>query len=133
MANNITNGFILNFTGTEDTTQNVPINRGINVSFDSIVGEFTAYHKISGATGIGFPGITIAYQIYVRNLDTVNQVTVTVTPVSGAPIAIAVLNPGGTDFVLLCTKSGGAANAGWSTLQLTPVAGTALVEYFIGG
>lgn len=124
----MTNSFILNILATEDSTQNIPVNRGINVSIDGNISEYVAYQVVNGASALFMPA-TIAYQLYVRNLSPANPITVSVTP-TGNPVAIVTqLQPGGKDFLLICNTPGGGA--GFSAVGVTS-AGAAAFEYFIG-
>lgn len=128
---NVTNTLIANITATEDSTQNVPINRGTgNPAFDSSVAEGILYIALgAGANVIGLP-ISPTCQVYIRNNDPAKSVIVNWTPNGGAAGNITTLLPG--DQIILWQKPGGA-NAGITTLTLTPSAAGALVEYFLGG
>lgn len=131
---NVTNTLIANITTAEDSTQNVPINRSTgNPQFDVNFGEFTTYQKliINGANPITLPG-TPVYQVYVRNLDPTNDITVQWTPQSGALVTVCTLKPG--DQIILWQKNSGAGSSGITALSfsVTTAAGV-LVEYFLGG
>lgn len=132
MALNITNSFIVNITAQDDATQNVPINKGIAVSFDSNFALLVEYGVFSAPTILtGYP--IPYYQIYIRNIDPVNQLQVSISPQGNVSAVFGILNPGGTDFILLVAKTGGAVNAGYDSVTLGGVGGTSCkVEYFIG-
>lgn len=136
----ITNNISININAIEDSSQNVPINRSINFSSDSNVSEFAAYYALNTPNltfvPIPFPGnLTIAFQIYVRNMDTAKQISLYLEPTGGGNTGPSfILNPGGTDMFLVASATGGAVNAGYIALTGNVVGGgTALMELFIGG
>lgn len=136
----ITNNISINITAIEDSSQNVPINRSINFSSDSNVSDFVAYYALTTPNitfiSIPFPGgLTVAYQIYARNMDASKQVQFYLEPTGGGNTGPSfILNPGGTDFFLVASATGGAVNAGYIILTGNVVGGgTALIELFIGG
>lgn len=132
MAGNTTNGLTATITSTEDSTQNVPINRGTgNPAYDSTVGEFTFYYTLAaGANVIALPILHVT-QLYIKNNDPSKTIQVTWTPNGGASASIINLNPG--DIIMLWANPAGATSPGITNLTLTSVAGGALVEFFFGG
>lgn len=130
MANKITNTLVANITATEDSTQNVIINRSTgNPAIDSSAAVISEYQLLAGATVIGLPN-TLAYQVYIKNLDTAKTITVNWTPNGGAAANVIVLQPG--DQIIFWTTTG-VTGSGITTLTLTPSAAGALVEVFLGG
>lgn len=124
---NITNTATVNVTATEDTTQNVIVNRTIpNLNFDSSVAQGVIYASWAGGP-IALP-ISPAYQLYIRNNDAANNCTPTMT-FHGVVSVGPTLYPG--DVYLLWQKPGGA-NAGLTALSIA-VSANCLIEYFIGG
>lgn len=124
---NITNTAIINITATEDTTQNVIINRSVpNLNFDSNLASGVIYASLlNGANAIALPAAT-CYQLYVRNNDPALFVTVS-TNVG----VIAQLKPG--EVCLLWQKATGTPGVGFTTVGLNASGAGCLVEYFIGG
>jgi hypothetical protein len=131
MANKITNTLVANITAQEDSTQNIPINRGTgNPSFDSVFAQMTEYVVLaSGDNVIPLPAAT-CYQLYVRNNDPALIITIKMTAKGGALTTREQLYPG-DQFILWQANTG--ANAGYTALTLNASAANALVEYFIGG
>lgn len=124
---NITNTATINLTATEDTTQNVIVNRTVpNLNFDSSVAQGVIYAAWGGGA-IALP-ISPSYQLYIRNNDAANNCTPTVTFHGGAAIG-PTLYPG--DIFLVWQKPG-SANGGFSALSIA-VSANCLIEYFIGG
>lgn len=133
MANNMTNTLTATITGTEDSTGNVPINRGLgNLSFDSIFSEFCTYQKLaSGDNTIVIPNGK-AFQVYVKNNDPSLNVIVKYTPTAGVQQQSATLGPGEV-FIMWQQITNAAANAGITGFVLNASAVNCLVEYFLGG
>jgi|SRR5215471_7785998 len=133
MANNMTNTLTATITGTEDSTGNVPINRGLgNLSFDSIFSEFTTYQKLAnGDNTIVIPDGK-AFQVYVKNNDPSLNIIVKYTPTGLAQQVSATLGPGEV-FLMWQQITNAAANAGITALVLNASGANALVEYFLGG
>lgn len=131
MANNQTNTLTATITGTEDTTGNVPINRGLgNLSFDSNYSDFTTYQNLAtGDNSITIPGVK-ATQVYVKNNDQTNTIIVKFTPTGGAQQVSPVLQPG--EVFILWQKAASAGISGL-TLNVPGVGVTCLCEYFLGG
>jgi hypothetical protein len=128
----MTNTLTATITGTEDSTGNVPINRGLgNLSFDSNFSDFVTYQSLSaGNNPITLPA-TKVYQIYVKNNDPAQNIGVTYTPTGLAAQVSPTLGPGEV-FIIWQKNTNVGANAGITALTLTATA-AALVEYFIGG
>lgn len=133
MANNMTNTLTATITGTEDTTGNVPVNRGLgNLAFDSIFAEFTTYQKLaSGDNTIVIPDGK-AFQVYVKNNDPALFIIVKYTPTGLAQQVSSTLGPGEV-FLQWQQITNGNANAGITGLVLNASGANALVEYFLGG
>lgn len=133
MANNMTNTLTATITGTEDSTGNVPINRGLgNLSFDSVFSEFTTYQKLAaGDNTISIPN-SKAFQVYVKNNDPSLNVIVKFTPTGLAEQVSPTLGPGEV-FLIWQLITNAAANAGVTTLKLNASGANCLVEYFLGG
>ncbi len=128
---NMTNTLTANITATEDTTQNVIINRSIGTLFDASASQIVEYASLAaGPTPISL-ATAICTQFYLKNIDpNGHTVTVTWTPQGGASAVVQTLLPG--DLILFWSKPGGANN-GITALSLTPSAATTLIEYFFGG
>jgi hypothetical protein len=133
MANNMTNTLTATITGTEDSTGNVPVNRGLgNLAFDSIFAEFCTYQKLaSGDNTIVIPDAK-AFQVYVKNNDPSLNIVVKYTPTGLAQQLSSTLGPGEI-FIIWSTITNAAANAGITALVLNASGANALVEYFLGG
>lgn len=127
---NITNTLIANITATEDTTQNVIVNRTVpNLNFDSNTAEGVIYGILAnGANAITLPAAK-CFQLYIRNNDPANTITPTITPTGGAPAALPILFPGDAMFIW---QSNTSSAAGFTALSLSANAANTLVEYFIG-
>lgn len=133
MAGNVTNTLVANISTQEDTTSNVPINRSTgNPSFDCGNGDFNTYKTLlAGANSIPIPnGSTRATQVYIRNLDSANSITVAWAGNLTASATVIILNPG-DQIILWCDPT--KTNPGITSLNLTPSAAPCLCEYFIGG
>lgn len=128
---NITNTLLATITATEDSTQNVPINRGTgNPAYDSSVAEGILYIALLGGANVIPLPISPTCQVYIKNNDSTKTVTVNWTPNGGVAGNVVLLNPG--EQIILWTKPGGTT-PGITALSLTPSAAGALVEYFLGG
>ena len=126
---NITNTLIANITATEDSTQNVIINRSTgNPQFDSTLALMQEYISLAAMVNVVLPGTPVV-QVYIRNIDSAKNVTVAWTPNGGASNNVILLYPG--DQIILWQKPGGT-NAGITGLTLTPSAAGCLVEFFLG-
>lgn len=132
MATQVTNTLTAIVTTQEDITGSVPINRGTgNPAFDCNVGAFTTYQQLAaGNTDLQLPKATV-YQVYIKNLDSTNTVTVQWTISGGAQLSVCNLTPG-DQIIMWCNPAIGSAGAGVSAIRLIAQGGTALVEYFIG-
>ena len=129
---NVTNSLIANIIATNDGDGTVPINRGTgNPSFDSTVASFVDYIALAnGPNNIVLPATT-CYQLYVKNNDPTNDITIILVPVTtGTSVTVIKLKPG--DQIFIWQKPGGAG-AGFTALTLTASAPAVLCEYFIGG
>lgn len=133
MSNNMTNTLTATITGTEDSTGNVPVNRGLgNLAFDSIFSEFTTYQKLaSGDNTITIPN-SKAFQVYVKNNDPSLNIIVKFTPTGGVQQESATLGPGEV-FLMWQAITNAAVGAGITALVLNASGANALVEYFLGG
>jgi hypothetical protein len=133
MSNNMTNTLTATITGTEDSTGNVPVNRGLgNLAFDSIFAEFCTYQKLaSGDNTIVIPD-SKAFQVYVKNNDPSLNIIVKYTPTGLAQQVSSTLGPGEV-FLIWSAITNAAANAGITALVLNASGANALVEYFLGG
>jgi hypothetical protein len=134
VANNMTNSLSATIISTEDTTGNVPINRGLgNLSFDSIYGEFTAYQNLgNGDNTITLPN-SPAYQVYVKNNAASGNIVVKYTPQGGAQQLSPSLGPGECFVIWQANNSGGGVLAGITALIINASVANLPVEYFIGG
>jgi hypothetical protein len=132
MANNVTNTLTATITVTEDTTGNVPINRGLgNQSNDSNYGEFTTFRKLAaGDNTIDIPNGK-AFQVYVKNNDPALFLIVKYTPTTGAQQVSPALGPGEI-FILWQVNTNAAATAGITALVINASGANALTEYFLG-
>lgn len=127
----VTNTLIANISSTEQVTSNVDINRSTgSPAFNSSVAQFVTYASIPAlATGIPLP-IAKTVQVYIRNIDPTNSVTVTWTPTPGVTASIITLYPG--DQIILWQNTTGVS-AGISALSVLASANFCLIEYFLGG
>lgn len=131
MANNVTNTLTAVVTTQEDTTGNVPINRGTgNPALDVTSGEFTTYKKLASGDNIIQLPISPVCQVYVKNLDPTLVITVKGTLNGGASQPIAKLNPG--DQVIVWNSSTGTT-PGYTDITLNASGANALCEFFLGG
>jgi hypothetical protein len=128
----VTNALTATITSTEQSTSNVPINRGTgNPSFNCDFANFFTYLALNnGSNTISMPQIP-ACQVYVRNLDPAKTVSVSWTPNGGSLDSIIVLNPG--DMILFWCNPAGTTTPGITAMNLNASAAGCLVEYFIGG
>lgn len=126
MANKITNTFILNITATDDASGAVPINRGATNVFDGLTASLSEYGSVNGPVVLANGGTY--YQVYIKNVDPTNAITVIVTPTGGAAATIGQFKPG--EFCLLCSASQ-AAGGGWGQITINAASPT-LVEWFLG-
>lgn len=130
MANNVTNTLAAVITSTEDTTGNVPINRGTgNPAFDSVSGDFRTYLSITGALVLT-PNPNPARQVYIRNLDATNDLTIAWVPSGGVNNTVILLKPGEQ---IMFWGDPSKAGGGVTQITITPSATPCLLEYFIGG
>jgi hypothetical protein len=129
---NITNTLIANITATEDSTQNVIVNRSNgSPSFDSTTALSMEYFVLgAGANGIPLP-VSPCTQVYIKNIDVAKSFSVNWTPNGGGAAVIIELNP--SDSIMLWAKPGGSVTPGITGLTITPSAAGCLVEYFLGG
>lgn len=131
MALNTTNAVNVNISTTDDIAGAVDINQAVSLSYDSNFAQLIRYQKIPVAvTQLNVTGTTY-YQIYIKNNDVTNQLTVNLTPTGGAPVLVTTLNP--QDFILIWQKTAGAANAGYTNISVSALVNPALIEYFLGG
>jgi hypothetical protein len=128
---NVTNTLTAVITTEEDTTGNVPINRGTgNPAQDVSVGQFTTYQLLPiGSTSIILPILPTA-QVYIKNIDATSGIIVhwVVNGIAGVQL-VAVLAPG--DQLILWADPT-RVNGGITALSLD-VSVACLVEYFLGG
>src|SRR5690242_13979175 len=114
MAGNVTNTLTAQITTTEDSTLNVPINRGTgNPAFDSTLGQLSEYLSLAnGANVITLPK-SVVYQVYIRNIDAAKSINITWTPHGGISNMFIVLNPG-DQLILWCdpSKDGAPGSSG---------------------
>lgn len=135
----MTNTLTATITGTEDTTGNVPINRGLgNLAFSSATvsqfAEFVSYQRLNnGDNPIVIPGpLTKASQVYVKNLDATNNIVVKYTPSGGVQQLSTTLGPGEV-FIIWQAQGNSATGAGITAFVLNASAANVLCEYFLGG
>jgi len=128
-----TNTLTATITGTEDSTGNVPINRGLgNLAFDSNFSDFVTYQALaSGDNTISIPNGK-AWQVYVKNNDSSLLITVKYTPTGGAQQVSCLLGPGEV-FLMWQKITSVAASQGITGLTLNASGANALCEYFLGG
>jgi hypothetical protein len=129
---NMTNTLISNITATEDTTQNVIINRSTGASFDGSASAMSEYISLAAGTTPISLATGICTQFYLKNIDpNGHSVIVSWTPTTGASVPnVITLYPG--DQIMFWAKPG-TSNGGITALSLTPSAATTLIEYFFGG
>jgi hypothetical protein len=128
----VTNTLTATITSTEQSTSNVPINRGTgNPSYPANVGVFATYLALTSGTNVINLPISPCYQVYIKNLDLTKTIEVTWTPNSGTNVVVEnSLYPG--DLIILWQNPTGTAG-GITALTLTPSVSGALCEYFLGG
>lgn len=133
LGNNMTNTLTATITGTEKSTGNVPINRGLgNLSLDAVFAEFCTYQLLpSGDTTVVIPNGK-ALQVYVKNNDPSLYVIVKYTPTGLAQQVSSTLAPGDV-FIQWQTQTGLNANGGITALTLNASGANCEVEYFLGG
>ncbi|SRR6266481_5080008 len=131
-STDVTNTLQANITSTEQSSSNVPINRGTgSPSFAAGVGQFTTYFLLPGGqSSIPLPFSPVT-QLYIKNLDVAHSILVVWTQNSGAAQPVIELNPG--DQIMFWCNPSGPFIPGITALWMTPNAGTALVEFFLGG
>jgi hypothetical protein len=133
-ADNMSNSLSATIIATEDTTGNVPINRGLgNLSFDSIFAEFTAYQNLSNGDNVITLPNSPAYQVYVKNNGSVGNIIVKFTPQGGAQQVSPSLGPGEIFLLWQANSSLAAALAGITALTVNANQANIPIEYFIGG
>lgn len=132
-GNKMTNTLTATITGSEDSTGNVPINRGLgNLAFDSVFSDFVTYQLLpSGDTVITVPGGK-AFQVYVKNVDPSLFITVKYTPTGLAQQLSSTLGPGEV-FIQWQINTNANANAGITALTLSASGANCSAEYFLGG
>lgn len=127
----VTNTLIATIVSTEQSSGNIPINRGTgNPSFNVNVGQFTTYFALAdGANNIALPFTPIT-QLYIKNIDATNYIKVSWTPGGGVSGTVLSLNPG--DQILFWGNPAGIT-PGIAALILTTTVAGVLCEYFLGG
>jgi hypothetical protein len=132
MADNITNTLTATITSTEDSTGNVPINRGLgNLAFDANSAVLQQFPKLaSGDNTIDIPNGK-AFQVYVKNNDPSLQIIVKYTPTGGTQQVSPSLGPGEI-FLIWQINTNAAASAGITALVLNASGANALYELFLG-
>lgn len=118
-----------------DADGNSPINRSIgnpvyNPSAD-VVGDFRTNQQLANGDNIIGLSVAAVYNLYIRNLDSANTITVKIKINGGAQQTVAVLQPGAV-CVPIWSKTAVAASSITELVLNASGAGTA-VEYFIGG
>lgn len=140
MTVNVTNSLIANITTSEDSSSNVPINRGLgNPSYDCNFGQFTTYRALApGATTIATTPSTVAVncaQFYFKNIDSNGPLAIQwQTTGTGGITGTPVINLYGGDMILFWCKPGSALTGIINNVQVTNLAAVnVLCEYFLGG
>jgi hypothetical protein len=130
---NITNTLVANVTSTEDSTGNVIINRSTGQpAFDSTSASINEYIITSATPLIIQTLLTWIYQLYIRNIDTANNINVAWTPQSTL-IAAEIVQLGPGDQLISWCNPSGSGNNGIRSVTMSCASTTAKVEYFIGG
>lgn len=148
MANFVTNQAQITILSTEDSTNNVLVNRAVQPSFDGIMGGgiFYAQTPDTSAHNIPFPLVPIsggqpieAKHFYIRNLSPAGSTTVLkidVTPNPGpSGVGSIILGPG--DVYLYWQNSSvttflAGMQQSISAVAVTGSASGILYEYFLG-
>jgi hypothetical protein len=140
MPNLVTNQLQLTVLSTEDSTNNVLVNRTAIPSLDEFVADFVAYGKATGpAFSLPFPeGFTLITKFYIRNLASIGGGSILVTWQLNGGVAtepIAVIGPG--DILVYWQGSTGAAFVGATGQGINFVSVASSVvnvpyEYFLG-
>ena len=143
MANLVTNQLQLTILSTEDSTNNVLVNRSCAPQLDEFVADFTSYAKTpdgvahSLTTGGQVLGFASFSHVYVRNLAAAGSLAVLIKPNGGAGAAVvtAILGPGDV-FVYWQGSVGavaiGGVIQGLADVQVQGSAAGIVFEYFLG-
>ena len=118
--------------GTDDATQNVPINFGTgNPAFDCTAVVYEPYLALAnGANNIVLP-ISPTTIIWIKNIDAAKTIVVVQTPNGGVLSTECTLNSG-EQYCLFANPASGTT-PGITTLTLTASAAGALVTYLLAG
>lgn len=131
MANVITNTLTATITATEDSTSNVPINRGIgNPNYDCGTAQYTEEMLLPAAPQAITLPVNPCCMVYIKNKHASNTVLVNWTDNGGAAQNVYTLNPG--DVIILWadpTKT----TPGITALTLTASGANTNIEMFLGG
>ena len=143
MANLVTNQLQLTILSTEDSTNNVLVNRSCAPQLDEFVASFISYAKTpdgaahSLTTGGQVLGFASFSHVYVRSLALAGSLAVLTKPNGGAGAAVvtAVLGPGDV-FVYWQGSVGavaiGGVIQGLADVQVQGSAAGIVFEYFLG-
>ena len=142
-ANNVTNTVVLQLLSTEDSTQNVLVNRAASSSLDVVLSSGLYYASTPDNLGHGFEipfwmANETINQFYVRNTNPTGSILITGQPVGGGASAnLALLGPGDV-FIFWQDSTGSPPVSGMTQgLNANPVyqgsAANITFEWFVGG
>lgn len=114
-----------------DSNNGDVLGNGGRVVTGSYVGAFGQYNEAlsipTSATPLTLPGSPVL-QLYIKNLDSTNYITVTWTPNGGASNVVKKLYPGNSLFFFDTS-----ASAGITALSLQANTAACLIEMFLAG
>jgi hypothetical protein len=135
---NTTNALQMTILSTEDSSQQVLVNRSATPSMDGDICELVSYSRTPDAVihQMPFPvGVTTVYQIYIKNLSAAGSLMVTGNPGSTIVNTLALLGPGDVFLYWATTKTApliGALGQGYSEIDITGSVAGIFYEYFLG-
>lgn len=135
---NVTNQLQLAILSTEDSTNQVLVNRTGIATLDETSQQFASYALAPvGGTPLPFPaGTSKITKLYVKNLAAAGSLQVTAQPNGGASVTVGILGPG--DIFCYWQNSTGAPAIGVNSQGYTAVNVASSVanlpfEFFMGG
>lgn len=99
------------------------------ITYSGTVGQLTEGVQGTGLTTLTLPVATVL-QLYIRNLSTTANITVTATPQGGASAVLTDLGPGD---VLVNWCAGTSATRGFTQIKLQSDTAATPFEIFMGG
>jgi hypothetical protein len=138
MAGLVTNQLQLTILATEDSTNNVLVNRTVSPLFDGLFADFVSYAKTPDLAthNLIFPsGFNTMFQVYIRNLDAAGSLLISAIPVGGGLVSFALLGPGDVFVVWAATEGApavGGTTQGYTQINITGSAVGVKYEYYLG-